>query len=226
VTDLVPGLLAEDPPVTVRMLLAHTSGIFDETNNLDIIDDIALLTDPAQIAEANELAARYAAGESVLVPDSLLVALAEAHGRDFPSGTDYGYSNLNYQVAAIVLEAVTAQPIAELLRERIVEPLGLEHTTMAPPDLASPEFRGYGTDVDDGSLVDITDDLTLAGNGASGGVVSTADELAHDDAGDRRWRPARSAAARGDAHADRPVAGHLRPRARDVPLDLWRVLRA
>jgi D-alanyl-D-alanine carboxypeptidase len=177
VTDLVPGLLAEDPPVTVRMLLAHTSGIFDETNNLDIIDDIALLTDPAQIAEANELAARYAAGESVLVPDSLLVALAEAHGRDFPSGTDYGYSNLNYQVAAIVLEAVTAQPIAELLRERIVEPLGLEHTTMAPPDLASPEFRGYGTDVDDGSLVDITDDLTLAGNGASGGVVSTADEL-------------------------------------------------
>jgi D-alanyl-D-alanine carboxypeptidase len=80
-------------------------------------------------------------------------------------------------VAAIVLEAVTGQPIAELLRERIVEPLGLEHTTLAPPDLASPEFRGYATDVDDRSLVDITDDLTLAGNGASGGVVSTADEL-------------------------------------------------
>lgn len=33
-------------------------------------------------------------------------------------------------------------------------------------------------DVDDASLVDITDDRTLAGSGASGGVVSTADELA------------------------------------------------
>ena len=178
VNDLAPGLLAEEPPVTVRMLLEHTSGIFDETNNSDIIDDIALLTDPDQIAEANELAARFNAGESVLVPDSLLVTLAEAHGRDFPAGTDYSYSNLNYQVAAMVLEAVTGQPIADLLRERIVEPLGLEHTTLAPPDLASPEFRGYGTDVDDDSLVDITDDLALFGNGASGGVVSTADELA------------------------------------------------
>ena len=48
---------------------------------------------------------------------------------------------------------------------------------MAPPDLAPPEFRGYGTSVDDGSLVDITDDLSVFGNGASGGVISTADEL-------------------------------------------------
>ncbi|HSP29751.1 MAG TPA: serine hydrolase domain-containing protein [Ilumatobacteraceae bacterium] len=178
VNDLVPGLLAEEPPVTVRMLLDHTSGIFDATNNRGIIDDVALLTDPAQIAEANELLAAYTAGEPVLVPDSLLVALAEAHGRDFPAGTDYLYGGVNSQVAAIVLAEVTGQPIAELLRERIVEPLGLEHTTLAPPDLASPEFRGYGTDIDDGSVVDATDDLTLFGNGASGGAVSTADELA------------------------------------------------
>lgn len=176
--DLVPGLLGGDPSVTVRMLLDHTSGIFDQTNNLDILDDIALLTDPTQIAEAEDLAARYLAGEDVIVPDRLLVALAEAHGRDFPAGTEYRYGNLNYQVAAIVLETVTGQPVADLLRERIVEPLGLEQTTIAPPDLASPDFRGYGTDVDDGSLVDITDEFELFGNGASGGVVSTAGELA------------------------------------------------
>lgn len=178
VGDLVPRLLTEDPAVNVRMLLDHTSGIFDQTNNLDILDDIALLTDPAQIAEADDLAARYLAGEDVIVPDRLLVAAAEAHGRDFPAGTEHGYSNLNYQVAAIVLETVIGRPIADLLRERIVEPLGLERTTIAPPDLAPPEFRGYGTDVDDGSLVDITDELALFGNGASGGVISTAGELA------------------------------------------------
>jgi D-alanyl-D-alanine carboxypeptidase len=178
VNDLVPGLLAEAaPPVTVRMLLDHTSGVFDETNNQDIVDDLALLTDADQIAEANDLLARYLAAEAIIVPDRLLVALAEAHGRDFPAGTDFTYSNVNYQVAAIVLEEVTGRPIADLLRERIVEPLGLEHTTMAPPDLDTPEFHGYGTDVDDGSLVDITDDLTLFGNGASGGVISTAEEL-------------------------------------------------
>jgi D-alanyl-D-alanine carboxypeptidase len=145
VNDLVPGLLAEDPPVTVRMLLDHTSGIFDETNNLDIIDDIALLTDPEQIAEAERAGGplhRRRERDRSRLPAR---GLAEAHGRDFPAGTDYSYSNVNYQVAAIVLEAVTGQPIAELLRERIVQPLGLEHTTLAPPDLASPEFRGYGT---------------------------------------------------------------------------------
>jgi D-alanyl-D-alanine carboxypeptidase len=179
VDDLVPGLLVDDdPPVTVRMLLEHTAGIFDETNNPSIMDDVALLTDPEQIAEANELVAAYTAGEPVQVPSSLLVALAEAHGRDFPAGTGYQYGNVNYQVAGIVLEAVTGQPIAELLRERIVEPFGLVHTTLAPPDLAAPEFRGYGTDTDDGSLVDLTDDLSLFGNGANGGVISTADELA------------------------------------------------
>ena len=178
VDDLVPGLLTGDPSVTVRMLLDHTAGIYDETNNLDILDDVALLTDPAQVAEADDLVARYLAGEDVIVPDTLLVAAAEAHGRDFPAGTDFGYSNLNYQVAAIVLEAVTRQPFAELLRKRIVEPLGLEHTTVAPPDLDPPEFHGYGTDVDDGSLVDITGELELFGNGANGGVISTAGELA------------------------------------------------
>ena len=49
---------------------------------------------------------------------------------------------------------------------------------MAPPDLSSPEFHGYGTDVDDGSLVDITDRLEMFGNGANGGVISTSGELA------------------------------------------------
>jgi D-alanyl-D-alanine carboxypeptidase len=178
VDDLVPGLLTEDPSVTVRMLLDHTSGIFDQTNNLEILDDIALLTDPAQRAEADDLMARYLAGEPIIVPARLLVAAAEAHGRDFPAGTDYRYGNVNSQVAAIVLETVTGQPFADLLRERIVEPLGLERTTVAPPDLATPEFHGYGTDVDDGSLVDITDRLEMFGNGANGGVISTADELA------------------------------------------------
>jgi D-alanyl-D-alanine carboxypeptidase len=177
VDDLVPGLLTAGPPVTVRQLLQHTSGIFDETNNDAIVDDIALLTDETDIAEANELLARYTAGESVVVPQRLLVALAEAHGRDFPAGTAYEYSNLNFQVAAIVLETVTGRPFSELLRDRIVEPLGLDRTTIAPPDVAPPEFRGYGTSVDDGSLVDVTDDLSLMGNGGAGGIITTADEL-------------------------------------------------
>jgi D-alanyl-D-alanine carboxypeptidase len=105
------------------------------------------------------------------------VALSETHDRDFAPGAGYHYSNTNYQLAAMVLEKATGMPLADLLRSRIVEPLGLERTTIAPPDTASPELRGSETSTSDGSLVDRTDDLTWFGNGGNGGIISTPDEL-------------------------------------------------
>ncbi len=176
VADLVPGVLRPDPPVTVRQILAHTSGVFDEGNEGDPVADAANLTDPTLRAEADDVVARYAAGERVIAPDRLLVALAETHDRYFDPGSGYHYSNINYQLAAMVAEAATGQPIPDLLRDRIVEPLGLEHTTIAPPDLASPELRGYD-EGDDGTITDVTDDLVAFGNGGNGGIVTTADEL-------------------------------------------------
>jgi D-alanyl-D-alanine carboxypeptidase len=178
VSEILPGVIRADPPITVRMLLDHTSGVFDEGNEGDPIADIVRLTDPAMQAEAEDLAARYVAGERVIASDRLLVALAETHERYFTQGTGYHYSNINYQLAGMVLERATGTPVSELLRARIVEPLGLERTTIAPPDVGSPEMRGYGVSTSDGELVDLTDDLVAFGNGGNGGIVSTADELA------------------------------------------------
>ncbi len=177
VGDILPGVLRPDPPVTVRQLLDHTAGIFDEGNDGDPVADFEKLADPALRDEARSLLARYQVGERVIVPDRLLVALAETHDRYNAPGEAYHYSNIGYQLAAMVVEKASGQHLADLLRGRIVEPLGLRHTTIAPPDTASPEFRGYGTDADDGSLVDLTDDLLAFGNGGNGGVISTADEL-------------------------------------------------
>lgn len=178
VAQWVPELQHRDQPATVRMLLGHTSGVFDEGSDGDPVADIARLTDPTLIAEAQELMARYPAGERVIASDRLLVALAETHERSFAPGTGYRYSNTNYQLAAMVVRAVTGSSLAELLDAHIARPLGLTRTTIAPPDLGSPELRGYGTAVADGSLVDVTDDLLAFGNGGSGGVLSTAQELA------------------------------------------------
>ena len=177
VGDLVPGIVRPRPPVTVRMLLNHTSGIFDEGNEGDPEADAAMLEDPELARQARELLSRYAAGDRVIASDRLLVGLAETHDRYFAPGTDYHYSNVNYQLAAMVLQSVTGRPIADLLRTGIVEPLGLRHTTIAPPDLTSPAMRGYVPNQDSGALVDLTDDLVAFGNGGNGGVVSTADEL-------------------------------------------------
>lgn len=52
----------------------------------------------------------------------------------------YHYSNLAYGLLGGVLERVTGTPWAELLRERILEPLDMRRTTYHP---AEPYARGY-----------------------------------------------------------------------------------
>jgi D-alanyl-D-alanine carboxypeptidase len=176
VSDLVPGELRADPPISVRMLLDHTSGVFDQLNEGSPAD-IDRLPDAEMRTEARSLVRRYADGEQVIAPDRLLVALAETHDRYFPPGTGYHYSNTNYQLAVMVLEAATGAPLADLMRERIVRPLGLEHTTVAPSDIESPSLRGYTPGRRDGTFNDITDDLIGFGNGGNGGIISTGEEL-------------------------------------------------
>lgn len=181
VAIVLPGVLRPEPPVTVRQLLDHSSGIFDETNAITtqaaLEADIANLADAALRAEATALLQESLAGTPVIAPDRVLVALSETHARSFPPGTGFAYSNTNYQVAAMVLERLTGRSLPDLLRERIVDPLGLEQMSIAPPDTASPEFRGYARSAADGSLVDVTDDLSLFGNGGNGGIISTPDDL-------------------------------------------------
>lgn len=177
VGTLVPGLLRPELPVTVVTLLDHTSGVFDEGNDGDVVADIARLEDEELRREAAELMTAYLADGTGIASDRLIVALAETHPRYAAAGVAHHYSNPNYQLAAMVLEAVTARPLHALLHERIVEPLGLSRTTITPPDLTDPELRGYGTSIDDGSLVDLTGDLIAFGNGGNGGIMSTADDL-------------------------------------------------
>ena len=176
VSDLIPGVLNPEPPTSVRMLLDHSSGIFNVGDEGDVASDIALLPDPLMRAEATALGARYLAGERVSMTDELYVALAETHDRYFEPGTGYHYSNVNYQLAAMVLERVTGMPLADLLRLRLTEPLGLRHTTIAPADPGLPEMHGYARQAD-GSMLDVTDDFLALGNGGGGGVISTAGEL-------------------------------------------------
>ena len=97
--------------------------------------------------------------------------------RYFPPGTGYHYSNTNYQLAAMVLEKTSGRSLSELLQAIIVDPLALAHTTLLPPDTASPEFRGYLRRSTDGSVIDVTDDLLIFGNGGPGGIITTPEEL-------------------------------------------------
>ncbi|MBN2114573.1 MAG: beta-lactamase family protein, partial [Acidimicrobiia bacterium] len=186
--EILPGVLRPDQPVTVRQLLDHTSGVFDWGNEGDPATDVTALTDPGLRAEAAALLAAYLTEEPVQVPDRILVALAETHPRYFAAGTGWHYSNPNYQVAGMVVEAVTGRPLASVLQETIAGPLGLASFSLAPADESSPELRGYAllspdrhepvAHPEDGELFDFTDDLSLFGNGGNGGLLTTAEDLA------------------------------------------------
>jgi D-alanyl-D-alanine carboxypeptidase len=176
VDDVLPGLLRDGATVTVRMLLEHTSGLFAVGDEGDLAADIGRLTDPALRAEAQQLAAAFARGEPVVPSVPLLVALAETHDRYGPPGTTFHYSNVNYLLLGQALETVAGAPLAALLQQRVVEPLGLAHTALAAP--GDPvDVRGFVLGAD-GALSDPGNaHLLLRGNGASGSATSTTSEL-------------------------------------------------
>jgi D-alanyl-D-alanine carboxypeptidase len=177
VQSWVPGVIAEEPAVTIRMLLAHTSGLFNAGDEGDVLGDIGRIDDPVLRQEAQDLSERYMAGELVLVPDLVWVALAETHPLYFEPGRGYHYSNVNYQLAAMALEAATEKDLAPLLEERLAAPVGLSSTTIAPADLTMPDMHSYTRNPGTGALTDTSSDLLALGNGGSGGIVSTAGEL-------------------------------------------------
>jgi D-alanyl-D-alanine carboxypeptidase len=99
--------------ITVRQLLQHTSGL------PDYLDDIT----PESIL-ANPLA--------TYSPQDLL-NLALAHPPVFAPGTRWNYSNTEYVLAGLLIEAVTGHPYGQEIERRIIEPLGL-HDTSVPVD--------------------------------------------------------------------------------------------
>ncbi|MFG3704547.1 serine hydrolase domain-containing protein [Micromonospora sp. NPDC047670] len=69
-----------------------------------------------------------------------LLAGVTAEKIAYPAHRSYHYSNLAYGLLGGVLERTTGTPWADLLRERLLEPLGMRRTTYAATE---PFARGY-----------------------------------------------------------------------------------
>ncbi|MPZ22717.1 MAG: serine hydrolase, partial [Dehalococcoidia bacterium] len=57
-----------------------------------------------------------------------LIAIGLARPRLFAPGTNWDYSHTNYVILGRALERATGRPMAALLRERVLDPLGLKNT--------------------------------------------------------------------------------------------------
>ncbi|WP_437276155.1 serine hydrolase domain-containing protein [Sorangium sp. So ce375] len=143
--------------ISVRQILNHTSGIFDYT----AIDEFwtAALDDPTHTWTPAEL-----------------IDLAASKPPYFEPGRGFAYSNTNYIIAGLIVEAASGEPIGELLRTRVLEPAGLVHTYLDGAQEALPGLvHGYGRSR--GELVEMTSAIDVSAAGAAGALVSTTGDL-------------------------------------------------
>ena len=99
-----------------------------------------------------------------------------------PPGAFYWYSNVGYRVIGAVIEAVEGRPYPEVLRARVLAPLGMDASEPAITNAIRPRLaQGYGPWPDDRPVLP-TDPLTPAvwfeTGTADGSVAATAQDMA------------------------------------------------
>ncbi|WP_305782588.1 serine hydrolase domain-containing protein [Symbioplanes lichenis] len=132
---------ALDERITVRMLLQHTSGVFNFTGEVDEDGTFTPgVTIPYGPAGGDWLDNRF----TVHRPQDL-VDLALAKPARFEPGTGWSYSNTNYVLARLLIEAVTGRPFPEEMHRLILGPLALSGTVVpdASPELPEPYAHAY-----------------------------------------------------------------------------------
>jgi D-alanyl-D-alanine carboxypeptidase len=166
------GMLSLDDPIsdyvddipnsqaTLRQVANMTSGIPSYTTQESFQNDV--FGDPAQ----------------VFTPDQLLDYVRDLPP-DFAPGEGWNYSNSNYVLLGLVVEEVTGRPIAEVMDERILQPLGLRETSFPgeSADLPSPHLRGVTNQGQpEGQTADATD-WNPSWGWTAGAMISTLEDL-------------------------------------------------
>jgi D-alanyl-D-alanine carboxypeptidase len=155
IAEQVPGVLPRGSKISVRELLQHTSGLYNYTDSPKLF---------APYLKGN-LGYRWS-------PRAML-ALALSQSTLAEPGETWSYSNTNYIVLGLAVEAVTKHSLGAELASRIFRPLHLTQTTFAVGrEIGNPAAHAYykGQDI-----------TTLSGSWAwaAGAIASTAADVAN-----------------------------------------------
>lgn len=169
--DYLPGY-GLDRRITVRMLLQHTSGVFDYTGEYfpggkyepgipwqgkPWVDNRFHTYTPEELAR-----------------------LGLSKPLKFTPGTDWSYSNTNYALVRLIIEKITGHSSADEIQRRILQPLGLRDTVTpgTSPELPEPHADGYYKYEDAGQwkTIDITRQ-NPSWISAAGDMISTTADL-------------------------------------------------
>ena len=158
VESVLPGKLRVGNGITVRQLLQQTSGLHD------------YLADQRIFRPYLNGNVRY-----VWTPTRLL-GIANAHRPNFHPGAKWEYSNTNYLVLGLIVQALTGNTLDVELKQRVFGPAGLQATTFdTQPTIAGRHMHGYFPL--NKQLTDLSV-LSPTAGWAAGAIVSTADDVA------------------------------------------------
>ena len=166
----LPGVLPYGGTVSLRHLLQHTSGVPDYWE---------AGPDPLNISFVNDAAVRaqtYAPRE--------IVERVSGEPPDFAAGSRVEYSNTNYVLLGMIIEAATGKPLRREVMRRVIRPLELRNTRFVTSGttLLRPFTRGYSNlfDADglpaEGAVIDVTE-YNPSALWAMGNMVSTTGDL-------------------------------------------------
>ncbi len=155
----LPGVVPNGERITVRQLLNHTSGLFEYLEDRRVLG-----------GWPNRIPTR------VWTPREL-VAIAVSHPPLFAPGARWSYSNTNYFLLGLIIQATTKRPLGTELGRRIFAPLRLHKTSFdTTTRIAGRYAHGYER-VGGRRLRDIGE-ISPSLYWAAGAIVSTADDLA------------------------------------------------
>jgi CubicO group peptidase (beta-lactamase class C family) len=143
---------------TVRQLLQQTTGLANYTAVPAFLSTVA--TSPT-------------------ITPAAMVALIAREPLAFAPGSRFEYSNTNYVVLGMIVEAAARIPYGRFIAERIAKPLGLTHLTFGPPPSGSDAARGYEPQTGSVAVTPWTPQATFA---AGGLYAAPADLVRWDDA--------------------------------------------
>jgi CubicO group peptidase (beta-lactamase class C family) len=140
--------------ITIEHLLTHTSGLHNYT-------DDTVLTGKADVTK------NYSRDE--------MLKILKKYPADFEPGTKWSYSNSGYSMLGYIIEKVTRKPYEKVVRERILQPLGMTNSGFDFTHLKNKQrSKGYfsvGDVINPAPVVD----STIAYS--AGALYSTVDDL-------------------------------------------------
>lgn len=186
------------PGITIRQLLAHTSGLGGNWRGLGFWEEgreaiVAALSRHAECLEDPSCDPEglptvkqwrpwvrddpFAAGVGLL--NSYLRAERESSSALAKPGDEYHYRDLNYWILGVVVEELSGRPLHAVLRERIYDPLTMRDTYQSYTATLLEEARARGlSDFYIGPMPIVSSGVNFSIDWAGGGIATTLRDFA------------------------------------------------